>query len=122
MAARYSTKRADNFRLAKSLLIDSPVNGRLELIRIPHKAFVEVFIQKEVVASAGTLTVGFLGNREAEDVDFFLDNTEVDGAHLGIVASTDHKYFKAGSGAITVTSGGNFDGSFYVLARYTIIH
>jgi hypothetical protein len=122
MVARYSNKRADNFRLAKSQLIVSPSNGRLELIRIPHKAFVKVFLQKIAAAAAGTITVGFIGNRESEAADFFLDNTEAAGGTLGIVGSTDYKYFESGSGAITVTTASNFDGSFYVLAEYTTIH
>ena len=122
MTARYSNKRADNFRLGKSQLIISPVNGRLELLRIPHKAFVKIFLQKVAVATAGTITVGFIGNKESAVADFFLTDTEADSGNLGIVGSTDYKYFQDGSGALTVTTASSFDGSFYVLAEYTIIH
>ena len=122
MTSYYTRIAANNFRFARSRLIQAPENGIYEVIRIPRFAFVEVFLNKITASTVGTLKIGFQGNREPTVDDFFFTNTEAAGGVVEILKSADLKYFTQGSGSIILTTASAFDGDIEVLARYSVIH
>src|SRR4030042_5743142 len=71
-----SIKAADNFRLARSGSIITPAAGTYNLIRLPQYAFVnEVWEFVTVAGDSDTVDIGFVGNGEVADADYFLDST-----------------------------------------------
>ena len=119
---------ADNYRLERSRLLDTPVAGTVyNVIRIPRFAFVKgVYLGIDTVFGAGcTVKVGYSGNGGAGDDDYFLTTVENDPTALGWTTSVDALWFSSANGLITVTCAdalGSGTGKLYVFAEYTIIH
>lgn len=84
------------------------------LIRVPKLHFVKgIWLWKHTALTSGTtatLSIGFQGNGESADVDYFMDTTSADaenaGTEMGIEALHSGKYFNAANGIITLTTGG----------------
>lgn len=127
MTAYYINAQADNFRLCRSRLLNQPADDTYEVIRIPWKGFVsDVTINMSTAfADAGaTVTVGYIGNKDSDDPDYFLTSAEINPDAAGFVVSTRPMYFADAGGAITVTCDDNGDtaGVFMIFAQLTIIH
>ena len=127
MTSFYSNARADNFALIRSRLLNEPDDDVYDIIRIPWKGFVsDVTIWKSTAyGDAGaTITVGFIGNGESADVDYFLTSAEIDPDASGYVVSDRPKYFNDKGGAITLTCDDNAGtvGVMMVFARLSVIH
>jgi hypothetical protein len=111
----------------------SPADGSYGIIRLPRYAFVtDVWLEVITAAVAGipTLTIGFIGNKDTADDDFFMGTTHAAPDVLGIKRSSldpttvDNKYFNAGSGSITFTwaaGGATTVGVYRVFCAYTVI-
>ncbi len=127
-------KRADNFRLVRSIKLIEPADETYSLIQIPQYAFItDVWLTKLVAYGdlAAVLTVGFTGNGEAADPDGFIDATLGDADAAGIVRATEDtqpgskgKWFNTAGGAITATCDDNAGtvGTFFVSALFVVIH
>lgn len=102
--------------MARSKTIIAPLAvGTYNCIRVPKNAFVsEVYLETQTACTAGTaldVSVGFSGNGETADTDFFMtkNDTNVDG--VGMARATqaaihfEGKRFTDASGMITLTLG-----------------
>jgi len=71
-----------------------------------------------------TVTIGFAGNGQVADDDYFFDTPSAIALNLGTLESTKSMYFNSSNGYITatVTGLGGIAGNFMVFADYTIIH
>jgi len=127
MTALYSNARADNFTLVRSRLMNEPDDDTYDIIRIPWKGFVSdvtLHLSTAYGGAGATMTIGFLGNGESADVDYFLTSAEIDPDAAGYVVSDRPKYFGDKGGAITLTcdDDGGTVGIFMVFAQLTVIH
>jgi hypothetical protein len=99
------------------------------VVSVPKKAFVtDIWIDKIVAfATSGTFTVGFTGNGESEDVDYFGADAQVNSDATGVVRLTTSKYFEAASGLVTVTTTGGGDANdgtakYRVFVEYVVLY
>lgn len=133
MTDKFSIKAADNYRLARSGSIIEPEAATYNLIRLPQYAFVnDVWLLVTVAGSSDTVDVGFIGNGEVADPDYFLDRayTLVDSSGIGMYRATQDtttnfagKWFSDASGVVTLTVGTTQStGNFIVFVEYTVIH
>jgi hypothetical protein len=133
----YSRASADNFRLAKSKVLESPADEQYDLIPVPRFAFIyDVWFFVKDGGSSDTVQVGFVGNGISHDADYFLDTTYAEATAVGmkragdIVVITDNVWIpfnglwlNEASGMVTVTVGtAQTSGEFVVFAAYSIIH
>jgi hypothetical protein len=83
-------------------------------LKLPKKAFV-VGLWLEIITAYdeategidGTITIGFSGNGETADADYFLTSAQAAPLATGMKASTVAKWFDSASGLITVTPTAN---------------
>jgi len=127
MTINVSKKAADNFRLARSHTLAAPADGSYDLIALPRYAFVMgtwVFISTAYVDAGATITVGFKGNGESADVDYFMLSATAIPNATGTKTGTVEKWFNDQRGMITVDCDDNGDtaGTFIVFAAYTVLH
>lgn len=131
MADLLSVRAADNIRLARSGSIITPAAATYNLIRIPKFAFItDLWLLVTTAGSSDTVDVGFIGNGETADPNYFLDATYSLVTGTGVVrASQDSvslfagKWFSAASGLITMTVGTTQStGNFTVFVQYAVIH
>jgi hypothetical protein len=133
MTDLFSVKAADNYRLARSGTILTPAAATYNLIRLPQYTFVnDVWLLCTVAGSSDTIDVGFIGNGESADPDYFLDRTYalVNATGIGMYRATQDtvtsfagKWFSDASGIITLTVGTTqTTGSFIVFVEYSVIH
>jgi len=127
---------ADNIYTVRSKVITAPLAvGTYNLIQIPKFAFIlDVWLETQVVCVPGTAlatTVGFLGNGETADPDYFMVNADTATGSLGMARATqsatpfEGKRFMDASGAVTLTlgAGGNLTaGKMQAFMQYVILH
>lgn len=105
-------RSADNVRMARSGKITLSTDDTYNVLKLPKKAFV-VGVWLEVITAFddkdtdGTITVGFSGNGESADADYFMSNTVTAPLVTGMKVSTVGKWFDSASGLITVTANDN---------------
>jgi len=130
MADLYGHAFSDNYRLAGSKKMLALSDDTYSVIRIPRFAFVkELWVEVLVLDADATMTVGFIGNKETAGVDAFMYNAACAPGTLGlksckggVAAEASGKYFREGSGAITVTVADANLLSFQIFAGYSVIH
>lgn len=113
MADYFALASADNFRLARSNIIEAPADGTHGVIRIPSHAFLlETFL--EIVSpyssdSTGTITVG-LNCGSVSDADGLLVDSYIGSEAIGISRSSggsadlSEGFRFSQSGEVTITT------------------
>ena len=125
-----SSRAADNFRIMRSGKITLSADDTYQVIKIPKKAFVvgvwlEILTAFDDQTTDGTITVGFSGNGETADADYFMDNSAAAPLVTGMKEVTKGKWFGTSSGLITVTANDNdstVDPVIRVWVVYSVIH
>lgn len=125
-----SSRAADNFRIMRSGKITLSADDTYQVIKLPKKAFVvgvwlEILTAFDDQTTDGTITVGFSGNGETADPDYFMDNTAAAPLVTGMKEVTKGKWFGDASGLITVTATDNdstVDPIIRVWVLYSVIH
>ena len=129
----YTSKFADNFRIAASKLMLAPADATYNIIKIPkHALITDCWIQ---IVTAFTIdasvTVGWLGNGETAETDGFITEEIADPHNVGLkrafnttTTTFPGKYFSDASGAVTATVLDNNGavGDFRVFLTYTVIY
>lgn len=124
---------ADNFRLFRSRHIVAPVvAGTYGVIRLPRYAFVRnVWVLTDTVVTGTTVenTIGFSGNGETADTDFFFELADLVGLEEGMKSADGGtmpfrgKWFSGASGMITLTAADAWTaGKLIVFAEYSVLH
>ena len=124
---------SDNFRLVRSKHIVAPlVAGTYGVIRIPKFAFVRnvwVLVGTVVTGTIVENTIGFNGNGETADTDFFFAASDALGLDAGVQSSDggtmpfSGKWFNNASGSITITAADAWTaGKIIVFAEYSVLH
>ena len=125
-----SSRSADNIRIARSGKITLSADDTYNVIKLPQKAFVsgvwlEIITAFDDQTTDGTITVGFSGNGETADPDYFMTNTAAAPLVTGFKNVTTGKWFCDASGLITVTANDN-DSTVNPVVRiwviYSVIH
>ena len=125
-----ANRAADNFRLMRSGKITLSADETYAAVKVPKKAFVvgvwlEIITAFDDQTTDGTITVGFSGNGETADADYFMDNTAAAPLVTGMKEVTKGKWFSDASGLITVTANDN-DSTVNPVIRvwvlYSVIH
>ena len=125
-----ASRAADNFRLMRSgkILIDA--DDTYAAVKVPKKAFVvgvwlEILTPFDDQSTDGSLKVGFTGNNEDADDDYFM----ADAVSLPLVAGMKSvmkgKWFGDASGLITITADDNdsvVNPVVRVWVMYSVIH
>lgn len=128
-----ANRAADNFRLMRSGKITLSADETYAAVKVPKKAFVvgvwlEILTAFDAVAAEdddGTLTVGFTGNGESADADYFMADAVSIPLATGMKEVTKGKWFGDTSGLITLTSTANdtlVDPVVRVWVLYSVIH
>lgn len=123
-------RAADNVRLIRSEAVTLAADDTYALLKLPKKAFVtavwlEIITPFDDQTTDGTLTVGFSGNGETADADYFLANSVALPLVAGNKVSTVGKWFGTAAGLITVTADDNdsvVNPVVRIWATYSIIH
>ena len=124
------SRSADNIRMMRSGKITLSADDTYQVIKLPKKAFVvgvwlEILTAFDDQTTDGTITVGFSGNGETADADYFMDNTAAAPLVTGMKEVTKGKWFSDASGLITVTANDNdstVDPVIRVWVLYSVIH
>lgn len=125
-----SSRAADNFRIMRSGKVTLSADDTYYVLKLPKKAFVvgvwlEILTAFDDQTTDGTITVGFSGNGETADADYFMDNTAAAPLVTGMKEVTKGKWFSDASGLITVTANDN-DSTVNPVIRvwvlYSVIH
>jgi hypothetical protein len=106
-----TSKSDDNLRVTRSGVVTLDKDETYALVKVPMNAFIlGVWLHKITAFDAaagggidGTLTLGFTGNGEDADVDYFMSDAAIDSDATGIVPHDGGKYFNAAGGYITIT-------------------
>lgn len=124
----YRNKLADNYKLAVSGLFITPtISSTYDIIRIPHWAFVyDVYFEVAVLdAGAAAIEVGFKGNGDTADPNYFITSSAGVLTAAGIIVPDGKfaKYFSTASGTITLTTDGTAvnTAQYRVFVGYTVI-
>ena len=131
----YSHAATDNFRIARSKFIESPLDGTYGIIRMPNRAFlVEVWFQLLVPFSTGStaeIVIGIRGNDLPDNPDAVMDSTHIDATKADWYRASSAKsvtsegyWFNQASGDLTITiSRGDATNNMYgvVLAQYSVL-
>lgn len=125
-----ANRAADNFRLMRSGKITLSADETYAAVKVPKKAFVvgvwlEIITAFDDQTTDGTITVGFSGNGETADPDYFMDNTAAAPLVTGMKEVTKGKWFGDASGLITITAVDNdslVDPVVRVWVMYSVIH
>jgi len=110
MIISLTSKSDDNLRVTRSGAVTLSADETYALVKVPMNAFIlGVWLHKTTAFDAadegtsGTLTLGFIGNGEDADVDYFMSDETVDSDATGIVTHDGGKHFSAAGGYITIT-------------------
>ena len=110
MIISLTSKSDDNLRVTRSGAVTLSANETYALVKVPMNAFIlGIWLHKTTAFDAatdgtsGTLTLGFVGNGESADVDYFMSDETVDSDATGIVTHDGGKHFSAAGGYITIT-------------------
>jgi len=125
-----ANRAADNFRLMRSGKITLSADETYAAVKVPKKAFVvgvwlEVLTAFDDQDTDGSLTVGFTGNNEDADPDYFMTDAVSLPLVTGMKEVTKGKWFGDASGLITLTSVANdtlVDPVVRVWVMYSVIH
>lgn len=125
-----SSRTADNFRMMRSGKVTLTADDSYAVVKVPKKAFVvgvwlEIITAFDDKTTDGTITVGFSGNGETADPDYFMDNTAAAPLVVGMKEVTKGKWFGDASGLITLTVADNdstVDPIVRVWVLYSVIH
>lgn len=124
------SRSADNIRMMRSGKVTLSADDTYYVLKLPKKAFVvgvwlEIITAFDDQTTDGTITVGFSGNGETADADYFMDNTAAAPLVTGMKEVTKGKWFSDASGLITVTANDN-DSTVNPVIRvwvlYSVIH
>ena len=124
------SRSADNIRMMLSGKVTLSADDTYYVLKLPKKAFVvgvwlEIITAFDDQTTDGTITVGFSGNGETADADYFMDNTAAAPLVTGMKEVTKGKWFSDASGLITVTANDN-DSTVNPVIRvwvlYSVIH
>lgn len=124
------SRSADNIRMMRSGKVTLSADDTYHVLKLPKKAFVvgvwlEILTAFDDQTTDGTITVGFSGNGETADADYFMDNTAAAPLVTGMKEVTKGKWFSDASGLITVTANDN-DSTVNPVIRvwvlYSVIH
>lgn len=121
------------FRLFRSkTIVGALTAGTYGLVRIPKFAFVKniwILTQTAVTGTSIVNTIGFSGNGETADTDFFFIDADMVGLTAGMqdaVGATNPfkgKWFNDASGMITLTAAANWTaGQIIAFTEYAVIH
>ncbi len=124
---------SDNFRLVRSKHIVAPlVAGTYGVIRIPKFAFVRnvwVLTDNAVTGTTVDNTIGFEGNGETADTNFFFETADAVGLDIGVKSAGGGtmpfrgKWFNTASGSITITAADAWTaGKIIVFAEFSVLH
>ena len=124
------SRSADNIRMMRSGKVTLSADDTYHVLKLPKKAFVvgvwlEIITAFDDQTTDGTITVGFSGNGETADADYFMDNTAAAPLVTGMKEVTKGKWFSDASGLITVTANDNdstVDPVIRVWVVYSVIH
>lgn len=124
------SRAADNIRMMRSGKVTLSADDTYQVLKLPKKAFVvgvwlEIITAFDDQTTDGTITVGFSGNGETADADYFMDNTAAAPLVTGMKEVTKGKWFSDASGLITVTANDNdstVDPVVRVWVLYSVIH
>lgn len=128
-----ANRAADNFRLMRSGKITLSADETYAAVKVPKKAFVvgvwlevlTAFDAVDELETDGSLTVGFTGNSEVADPDYFMADAVAIPTATGMKEVTKGKWFGDASGLITLTSVAN-DAAVAPVVRvwvlYSVIH
>ena len=130
MVNALASRAADNFRMMRSGKIALSADDTYAVVKVPKKAFVvgvwlEILTAFDDQTTDGTITVGFSGNDETADPDYFMDNTAAAPLAVGMKEVTKGKWFGDASGLITLTVADNdstVDPIVRVWVLYSVIH
>lgn len=127
---------ADNLRRGRSKDLINIATGDYNVFRLPRYAFVHNIILHILVAYGltTTMTVGFTGNREADDLDAFMLSVDIDPdgptktrsmVNDGTGIWAGGKWFDAGPGMIVLShvkgnAGATASARFFI--DYTVIY
>ena len=124
------SRSADNIRMMRSGKVTLSADDTYHVLKLPKKAFVvgvwlEILTAFDDQTTDGTITVGFSGNGETADADYFMNNTAAAPLVTGMQEVTKGKWFGDASGLITVTANDN-DSTVNPVIRvwvlYSVIH
>lgn len=136
MISFFSHAAADNLRLARSRVIESPDDDTYGLIRMPRYAFLLNAWVKLITpyssGSSGAMNIGIEGNGASADVDAILTDSEINSevagfvsmANGGAAAAAEGYWFDTASGSITGTfslGDSSTNCKLIVFAQYTIL-
>ena len=129
-ATAYAGGEAMRVSKSKEISMVDDTANRIFAVQIPRKALIQAVRIEATEAINGTtasLSVGFVGNGEADNNTFFQDATALaSGVALGIAAVTgaQYKYFQNGGGNIVVSpvKGNATTGKVRLFVTYTVIH
>lgn len=107
----YSDAFAEGARLGRSKMLlaaNIATGNTYNLFRVPRNAFITKVVFRVITGfgASSDITIGFVGNGEVADADYFFDNTAAAPNTTGMKTSTVPKYFSSGSGVVTLTAGG----------------
>ena len=125
-----ASRAADNFRLMRSGKILISADDTYAVVKVPKKAFVtavwlEILTAFDDQATDGVLEVGFTGNGEIADPDYFMGAAVSLPLVTGMKVSNKGKWFGDASGLITVTANDNdsvVNPVVRVWVMYSVIH
>lgn len=131
--ADYTLHKQSDLRWVRaSMQIAAPADGTHVVCPIPKNTLVtNIIINKTVgfTSPGATFNIGFTGNGETADTDFFMSSVTANptavglaSIHQGGLTGSGGKYFTT-AGAITVTTddNGGTAGTFQVFVEYTQI-
>ena len=125
-----ANRAADNFRLMRSGKITIDADDTYAVVKVPKKAFVvavwlEILTAFDDQTTDGVLEVGFTGNGESADPDYFMGAAVSLPLVTGMKVANKGKWFGDASGLITVTANDNdsvVNPIVRVWVMYSVIH
>ena len=125
-----SSRAADNFRMTRSGKVTLSADDTYAVIKLPKKAFVtnvwlEILTPFDDATTDGVIEVGFSGNGETADPDYFMAAAVSLPLVAGMKVVSKGKWFGDASGLITVTANDNdstVDPVIRVWVLYSVIH
>ena len=125
-----ASRAADNFRIMRSGKILISADDTYAVVKVPKKAFVaavwlEILTAFDDQTTDGVLEVGFTGNGESADPDYFMGAAVSLPLVTGMKVVNKGKWFGDASGLITVTANDNdsvVNPIVRVWVMYSVIH
>lgn len=125
MVDKISRIAADNLRTERTGKITLSEDETYYVFKLPKKSYVtHIGLEILTAADAGDLTVGFVGNGESADDEYFMDEVATAVTAAGVKFSTIPKWFVDAGGAITLTlsGGGSTAPVVRAFVQFAVIH